>query len=145
MRRASGYISAFRPSTKNVARTPPRGKQVEQAREYFDDGEVLPDGHVRRPHAQLELGRLAEVVERHRHGWPGHGASIVQGSRQFGRVSVGDSVCPPVLNGDTVALLGPRAADRYKPETLRAALEGPDHLGRDAQDIPLAQLDDLVV
>jgi hypothetical protein len=56
----------------------PRREQVEQPREHFDDGEVLPFGHVRRPHAELELGGLAEVVERHRHGWLGHEVMIGQ-------------------------------------------------------------------
>jgi hypothetical protein len=44
-----------------------------------------------------------------------------------------------------VAALGTVGADRDQLEPVRAALEPADDLGRDADDVPQAELDDLVV
>ncbi len=49
---------------------------LEQARKDFRDREVLAHRHLRRPHPQLELRGLAEVVERDRHDRVGHAAMI---------------------------------------------------------------------
>jgi len=53
-------------------------EEVEQARKDFHDAEVLALRYILRPHAELQLSSLAEVVERHRHDRLGHGAMIVE-------------------------------------------------------------------
>jgi len=45
----------------------PGREEVEQSWKHVHDGEVLPYRHLWRPHAELELGSLPEVVERYRH------------------------------------------------------------------------------
>src|SRR5437764_4801298 len=55
------------------------------------------------------------------------------------------SVGPPVLRGDAVAAFRPVGADRDHLETVVAALERAYRARRDANDVPLPQLDDLVV
>src|ERR1700684_4241498 len=45
---------------------------------------MLPLWDIGRPHTQLELGGLSEIVKCHRHHWVRHGGMIVQDWGQVG-------------------------------------------------------------
>src|SRR5215207_9516656 len=54
-------------------------------------------------------------------------------------------VGPGAVGRLTIAALGLRATDRDHVHAVRARLEGADHFGRDANDVPLANVLDLVI